>query len=66
VILTAKAVLDVKPDASDGEIRAALGSVLLRCFTHARMLRAIRSALRSPGNAPGTGSSANIPSTPAS
>jgi nicotinate dehydrogenase subunit A len=42
VILTAKAVLDVKPDASDQEIRDALGGVLCRCFTHVRMLRAIR------------------------
>jgi nicotinate dehydrogenase subunit A len=42
VILTAKAVLDVKPDASDQEIRYALGGVLCRCFTHIRMLRAIR------------------------
>ncbi len=42
VILTAKAVLDVNPDASDQEIRVALGGVLCRCFTHTRMLRAIR------------------------
>jgi nicotinate dehydrogenase subunit A len=42
VILTAKAVLDGKPDASDQEIRTALGGVLCRCFTHTRMLRAIR------------------------
>ena len=42
VILTAKAVLDVKPGASDQEIRDALGGVLCRCFAHARMLRAIR------------------------
>jgi nicotinate dehydrogenase subunit A len=42
VILTAKAVLDGKPDASDDEIRIALGGVLCRCFTHTRMLRAIR------------------------
>ena len=42
VILTAKAVLDGKPDASDEEIRVALGGVLCRCFTHTRMLRAIR------------------------
>src|ERR1700748_2651889 len=42
VILTAKAVLDAKPDASDEEIRVALGGVLCRCFTHTRMLRAIR------------------------
>lgn len=42
VILTAKAVLDEKPDASDQEIRESLGGVLCRCFTHTRMLRAIR------------------------
>src|SRR5580693_8742109 len=42
VILTAKAVLDVKPAASDEDIRIALGGVLCRCFTHTRMLRAIR------------------------
>ncbi|HEY0195027.1 MAG TPA: (2Fe-2S)-binding protein [Kofleriaceae bacterium] len=42
VILTAKAVLDRKPDATDAEIRAALGGVLCRCFTHTRMVRAIR------------------------
>ena len=42
VILTAKAVLDAKPAASDEEIRVALGGVLCRCFTHTRMLRAIR------------------------
>jgi nicotinate dehydrogenase subunit A len=42
VILTAKAVLDVNPQASDAEIRDALGGVLCRCFTHTRMLQAIR------------------------
>jgi len=42
VILTAKAVLDGKPGASDEEIRVALGGVLCRCFTHTRMIRAIR------------------------
>ena len=42
VILTAKAVLAEKPNASDEEIREALGGVLCRCFTHVRMLRAIR------------------------
>jgi nicotinate dehydrogenase subunit A len=42
VILTAKAVLDEKPNASNEEIRDALGGVLCRCFAHLRMLRAIR------------------------
>ena len=42
VILTAKALLDEKPAASDEDICEALGGVLCRCFTHVRMLRAIR------------------------
>jgi nicotinate dehydrogenase subunit A len=42
VILTAKAVLDKKPEASDDEISEAMGGVLCRCFAHVRMLRAIR------------------------
>lgn len=42
VVLTAVALLDAKPDASDDDIRAAMGSVLCRCFTHTRMVRAIR------------------------
>lgn len=42
VILTAKAVLDANPRASDQEIREALGGVLCRCFAHLRMLRAIK------------------------
>ena len=42
VILTAKAVLDRNPEASDQEIREALGGILCRCFAHVRMLRAIR------------------------
>ncbi len=42
VILTAKALLDEKPAASDQEIGEALGGVLCRCFAHQRMLRAIR------------------------
>jgi nicotinate dehydrogenase subunit A len=42
VILTAKATLDVNPQATDQEIQEALGGVLCRCFAHTRMLRAIR------------------------
>ena len=42
VILSAKAMLDVKPQATDQEIREALGGVICRCFTHTRMMRAIR------------------------
>src|SRR6202161_3960263 len=42
VILTAKALLDANADATDDEIRTALGGVLCRCFTHTRMVRAVR------------------------
>lgn len=42
VILTAKAVLDANPQATDREMRDALGGVMCRCFTHLRMMRAIR------------------------
>jgi nicotinate dehydrogenase subunit A len=42
VILTAKALLDENPKASDEQIQEALSTVLCRCFTHVRMLRAIK------------------------
>lgn len=42
VILTAKAVLDELPNASEEQIRRALSNVLCRCFAHTRMLRAIK------------------------
>ena len=42
VILTAKALLDQNPAATDRQIQQGLSTVLCRCFTHTRMLRAIR------------------------
>jgi nicotinate dehydrogenase subunit A len=42
VILTAKTLLDENPKASDEQIRESLSNVLCRCFTHTRMLRAIK------------------------
>jgi nicotinate dehydrogenase subunit A len=42
VILSAKALLDRNPKASDEEIRQALSRVLCRCFVHARMFKAIQ------------------------
>ena len=42
VILTAKALLDRTPKASEAEIKQALAGVLCRCFVHTRMLRAIK------------------------
>ncbi|MGO9591493.1 MAG: (2Fe-2S)-binding protein [Candidatus Acidiferrales bacterium] len=47
VILTAKALLDENPKASDEQIRQALSNVLCRCFTHSRMMRAIKLYQRS-------------------
>jgi len=46
VILTAKAFLDRNPKATDEQIRQAMSGVLCRCFTHVRMLRAIRRYAR--------------------
>jgi nicotinate dehydrogenase subunit A len=42
IMLTAKALLDEKPKASDEEIRESLSGVLCRCFAHTRILRAIK------------------------
>jgi nicotinate dehydrogenase subunit A len=42
VILTAKAALDANPKATDAQLRQALSSVLCRCGTHTRMLKAIK------------------------
>lgn len=47
VILTAKALLDENPKASDEQIRQALSNVLCRCFTHTRMIRAVKLYQRS-------------------
>jgi nicotinate dehydrogenase subunit A len=42
IIMTAKAYLDKNPKASGEEIERAMSGVLCRCFTHTRMLRAIK------------------------
>ena len=41
IILTAKALLDKNPRASEAEIQQALSGVLCRCFSHTRMHAAI-------------------------
>ena len=46
VILTAKAFLDRNPKATEVQIQQALSTVLCRCFTHTRMLRAIKRYAR--------------------
>ena len=42
VILTAKALLDQNPKATEAEIHQGMSTVLCRCFTNVRMLRAIK------------------------
>jgi nicotinate dehydrogenase subunit A len=42
VILTAKAFLDQNPRADEAQMQRAMSGVLCRCFTHTRMLAAIR------------------------
>jgi nicotinate dehydrogenase subunit A len=42
VILTAKALLDENPKATDAQIEDGMATVLCRCFTHTRMMRAIK------------------------
>jgi nicotinate dehydrogenase subunit A len=46
VILSAKALLDRNPKASDEEIRQGLSGVLCRCFVHLRIMRAIKRYAR--------------------
>jgi nicotinate dehydrogenase subunit A len=41
VILTAKALLDRNPKASEADIQQAMSGVLCRCGTHTRMMHAI-------------------------
>jgi nicotinate dehydrogenase subunit A len=44
VVMTAKAFLDKNSQATQAQVQQAMSGVLCRCFTHARMLRAIERA----------------------
>ena len=44
MVMRAQALLERRPDPSDGEIRAAMAPSLCRCGTHMRILRAVRRA----------------------
>jgi nicotinate dehydrogenase subunit A len=46
MIMSAKALLDRNPEASEAEIRTALGGNLCRCGSHNRIVRAIERAAR--------------------
>jgi nicotinate dehydrogenase subunit A len=44
IIMSAKALLDAQPGATEADIREALAGNLCRCGTHTRILSAIRTA----------------------
>jgi nicotinate dehydrogenase subunit A len=46
IIMTAKAFLDKNPRATEEQIQQAMSGVLCRCFTHVRMLAAIKRYAR--------------------
>ena len=46
IIMTAKAFLDKNPGATEEQIEQAMSGVLCRCFTHVRMLAAIKRYAR--------------------
>ena len=48
-ILTARVLLDRKPNPTDAEIRAGMEGVLCRCMTYYRIQAAIRRAAREVG-----------------
>jgi nicotinate dehydrogenase subunit A len=49
IIMTAKAFLDKNPGATEQQIQQAMSGVLCRCFTHVRMLAAIKRYAREAG-----------------
>jgi len=50
-VMTAKALLDKNHIPTDDEIRSALGGLVCRCGSHARILRAVRRASGKEKNA---------------
>jgi nicotinate dehydrogenase subunit A len=49
MILSAKDLLDRKPNATEAEVRQALSGVLCRCGTHNRIVAAVMRAAREMG-----------------
>lgn len=49
VIMTAAALLERHPDATDAEVRNALDGTLCRCGSHPRILKAIRRVIDAEG-----------------
>ena len=50
IVMTAKAFLDRNPKATGEQIEQAMSTVLCRCFTHVRMLAAIKRYARGVGH----------------
>jgi nicotinate dehydrogenase subunit A len=46
IVMTAKAFLDQNPGATEAQIQQAMSGVLCRCFTHVRMMAAIKRYAR--------------------
>jgi nicotinate dehydrogenase subunit A len=49
ILVAAKALLDHNPDPSDAEIRGALEGHLCRCGSYARIIAAVKRAIRQTG-----------------
>ena len=46
IVMTAKVLLDKKPNPTDADIKQALDGVLCRCGSHLRVIRAVKRAAR--------------------
>ena len=46
IVMTAKVLLDKKPNPTDADIKLALDGVLCRCGSHLRVIRAVKRAAR--------------------
>jgi len=46
MILTAKALLENKPDPGEGEIKQALGGILCRCGSYRKILKSVQAAAK--------------------
>ena len=49
MILTTKALLDKKPDPTEGEIKQALGGVLCRCGSYQKILKSVQAVAKRAG-----------------
>ncbi len=49
VMLTGKAFIDENPKATEAQIKQALEGVICRCFTHVRMVRALKQYAQGVG-----------------